>query len=95
MMSVRENTYSQTDDVTFDPLESLSLVRDQARQILLEPQKFIEMCKLRYQSQIEALPWTPASQMSRYLFYVAEAQSDKDFLDRILMTYVHLGLEIN
>lgn len=95
MMSIRENAYSQTDEVTSDALESLPLVKDQARQILLEPQKFIEMCKLHYQSDIEALPWTPVGQMSRYLFYVAEAQGDKDFLDRILMTYVRLGLEIN
>ena len=95
MISIRENIYAQTDQVISNGIEPLMSDRDQARQVLLEPQKFIEMCKLYYQPQIEALPWTPVGQMSRYLFYMAEVHNDKDFLDRVLMTYVRLGLEIN
>ena len=67
--------------------------RDQARQILLDPQKLIDECKSYYSPGIEAYPWSPMTQVSQHLFHIAEARGDEDFLDVVLMTYIHLGLE--
>lgn len=67
--------------------------RDQARQILLDPQKLIDFCKSSYAPGIESDPLGPILQVSRHLFYRVQAEGDDDFLDAVLMTYIHLGLE--
>ena len=95
ILNIQKDIYAQTNESTSNDIEPLSPIsdRDRARQTLLDPQKFIEMCELHYQPGVETLPWSPVGQMGRYLFYIAEVQTDDDFLGTLLMTYIYLGLE--
>ena len=93
------NTFAQTQksettpDINQESSFDTMSRRDQARQILLDPQKLIDTCKSYYIPGIEASPWDPLLQIARYLFQSAEVEGDEDFLDTVLMTYIHLGLE--
>ena len=95
ILSISEITYTQTNqDVVNIELPSATIsARDEARQILLDPQRFIEMCKSHHYPRVQVRSWSPLTQMSRYLFYMAGARGDDDFLHEVLMTYVHMGLE--